>query len=270
MAWGRPDWHSIITMEGWDGTSFLPIKTDNVGQLLALMTGKFGGEFRTIALDDDGNIQAVLSGVSEVEGIVGVVQENSQREIQGENGGGLVTVAVDAQGRIISLMHGDFGGVIKTIAVDTNGVMKANLVAQDVAKLYAYVTSGKAETLAYEGTTNNMLIADGVMISEHGTILGGYCAMKIAGPAAPYDIEVKVDGDSLGKLLVSEWIELGHTKGNGFPFTVLTAPKSVGEWTVVQFAHDIAFDTSFQFLIHNNFDSIDYQCDVHYAVTPEA
>ncbi|GAH17198.1 unnamed protein product [marine sediment metagenome] len=153
MAWGRPDWHSIITMEGWDGTSFVPVKTDTLGQLLALMTGKHGAEFRTVALDDDGFMQAVLQGVSEVEGIVGVVQEDSKREIQGENGGGLVTIAVDGDGRIVAVMKGMTAGGLETIALDDTHAMKANLVAQDVAKLYAYVTSGKAETLSYSGTT---------------------------------------------------------------------------------------------------------------------
>lgn len=62
MASGRPDWHSIITMEGWDGLAFQPVKVDTAGQLNALMRGKYGELFRTVALDDEGFITAILKG----------------------------------------------------------------------------------------------------------------------------------------------------------------------------------------------------------------
>lgn len=225
MASGRPDWHSIITIEGWDGTDFQPIKVRETGQLFVLLQGIYNLLPKTVALDEEGYLYAILKGMT--------------------------------------------AGGLETVALDATHAIKANLVAQDVAKLYAYVTSGKSETLSFDRDTNNALTADGPTYAGHGTIQGGYIAFKGGADLAGYDVELKIDDVTHGKRTIQTWFELGHTRGNGYPFSIIAYPQDILEYVVFQFAHDIGFDTRFQFLIHNMFAVIPFYCDIHYATTPE-
>ncbi|MBA7656142.1 hypothetical protein ES703_64056 [subsurface metagenome] len=226
MASGRPDWHSLITIEGWDGNNFQPILVRETGQLFVLLQGIYNLLPKTVALDTGGYLYAILKGMT---------------------AGGLETVALD----------------------DTHAI-KANLVAQDVAKLYAYVTSGKSETLSYTGATSNMLTADGPSKSAHGTIQGGYVAFQGGVGLVGREVEFKIDGVTHGKHTIQKLLDMGHVKGRGYPFSIITCPGGGSEYVTFQFAYDIGFDTSFQFLLYNNFDVIAYHCDIHYALTPAA
>ena len=83
MPSGRPDWFGTIVSAGKYDTQFIPIAVDASGALVAL-----------------------LKGASVISGEVDVNQLDGVREVQGANGGGLVTFAVDASGALVALLKG--------------------------------------------------------------------------------------------------------------------------------------------------------------------
>jgi len=114
------------------------------------------------------------------------------------------------------------------------------------------------------------LMADGPSKSAHGTIQGGYVAFQGGVGLTAREVEFKIDGVTHGKHTIQKLLDMGHVKGRGYPFSIITCPGGGSEYVTFQFAYDIGFDTSFQFLLYNNMDVIAYHCDIHYAVTPSA
>jgi len=61
MASGRPDWYSSVAMHGKHNNDYITLAVDNLGNMLAKMTGLFGTTLKTIAVDTNGIMKANLS-----------------------------------------------------------------------------------------------------------------------------------------------------------------------------------------------------------------
>lgn len=61
MATGRPDWFGTIVSAGKYNSTYVPIAVDENGNLVALMQGEYGTVLKTIAVDEDGVMLANLS-----------------------------------------------------------------------------------------------------------------------------------------------------------------------------------------------------------------
>lgn len=71
---------------------------------LRIMSGKYGAQFKPVAVDSSGNIISVVKGLE---------------------GANLRTIAVDADGNIIGVFKGDYGGALKTLKTDSEGRLLA-------------------------------------------------------------------------------------------------------------------------------------------------
>jgi len=65
MASGRPDWYSSVAMHGkfaeeGEDDQYVTVAVDNLGKMLALMTGKLGDVYTPVAVDDQGIMRANL------------------------------------------------------------------------------------------------------------------------------------------------------------------------------------------------------------------
>ncbi len=73
-----------------------------------------------------------------------------------------IPIGLDETGAILALMKGAYDSVLKTIAVDSTGVMKANISVQDLAELimrpkYGAGTAGDIQVVCSAGTTTTLL-----------------------------------------------------------------------------------------------------------------
>ena len=69
--------------------------------------GKYGDTLKIVAVDTDGQIVSVIKGT--------------------DASGNVVTILVDAAGKMLAVMQGDYAGTPKTLAVDSDGRMQAIL-----------------------------------------------------------------------------------------------------------------------------------------------
>lgn len=102
MPSGRPDWHRIVVIEGYDGTQYIPVKTDDQGQLYALLKGHDGIQYIPIRVDSQGQIYALLKGYDGTQFVPLKTDSdgNIQAVLKADHAGTLVTVAADEQGFI--------------------------------------------------------------------------------------------------------------------------------------------------------------------------
>lgn len=92
--------------------------------------------------------------------------------ISGKHAANFVPIGVDANGNMIAIMQGDFGGAPQTIAVDAAGRMLANLSAQDlpaqiISPCYVYANSIESNTNVPSGvlTTIGTVNGQGIVYS---------------------------------------------------------------------------------------------------------
>lgn len=118
--------------------------------------------------------------------------------LSGQYDSTLVPVAVDVDGNLLSVMKGLFGAVLKTIAVDGDGVMKANLAVQDLERLVMRTSYGPVESASLVHMFGGVGRYDIVDLVGKGSILGGWVRHPTAVSHSNCAIEITLDGTSLG------------------------------------------------------------------------
>ena len=102
MSSGRPDFHPTMLLEGKYATSLIPVLVDALGQLFMIVTGLYAGAPKTLALDVDGRILAHLIGYDPAGAIYRTVSLDPNGNLialmKGLDGVTLRTIAVDASG----------------------------------------------------------------------------------------------------------------------------------------------------------------------------
>ena len=69
MSSGQPDWMNVTLLKGIDsGGNLLTIAVDDSGHMISVMQGDYAGALKTLALDSQGRIQAVLTDPEDVFG----------------------------------------------------------------------------------------------------------------------------------------------------------------------------------------------------------
>jgi len=162
MASGLPDWHRSVRLTGKYGTDYIPIVTDENGNLFAVFKGSDGVELRTVKVDADGSLLAKLVGGSVDVGTVSEVTDKD-RNILGSDGVDYRPVAVDSDGIMLSRLKGYDGSQLKDVLVDADGQIitvlrgqSGNYVAVDSS---GYLTSVLKGTDA-DGTLRSLLTDD--------------------------------------------------------------------------------------------------------------
>jgi hypothetical protein len=122
MGTGYPDWTRAIRLLGIDADGNpVTILVDEDGKLYSLITGQDAdGVLRAVRVDDDGQMVMVPRGASgsymdvDASGFLTTV-------MKGQYGANLRTLAVDAGGKLEAIIKGTDGAALRTIAVDTSG-----------------------------------------------------------------------------------------------------------------------------------------------------
>jgi hypothetical protein len=135
-----------------------PDFTNNV-RLLAIDPA---GELITIAADAAGRLITALYGSVSIDGPVDVNQTDLNRTMKGADGATLRTIVVDAAGRIVAVMTGNYGGTPTTLAVDASGNIVASIKGTDgtTARTILTDTSGRMLAVLRDPTSANFLAID--------------------------------------------------------------------------------------------------------------
>lgn len=223
MASGRPDWHSIVTISGKYNDFFKPILLDSEGNLIAHLSGWYGGASKDILLDAQGRIVVYLVG---------------------DFSGAPKEVAVDVGGKMITVIQGDKGaGVLKTVAVDDTGVMKAFTFpgSADVdTDTDVNVVDTASEDLLNISSKRGM-VKGGTLIS------GGTHGVSVAGNR----IIITIDTLEVYNQSVNEMYSNGSINGVGWPVSLTRFDNTWG-MCGFSFSIDIGFDDSIVIQYENN------------------
>jgi len=103
-------------------------------------------------------------------------------------------VAVDELGNMLAKMQGLFGAELMTLAVDADGIMKANLSVQDLIPLTVRSIYGAGERETYDAAVLSLDTTELINIAGKGVVYGGSIYLD-AGAAQGNDIvELWIDG----------------------------------------------------------------------------
>lgn len=156
---------------------------------IRIMSGKYGSQFKPVAVDTSGNIISVMKGA---------------------DGATLRTVAVDADGNIVGVFKGDYAGTLKTIAVDTEGRIQAVLTdPEDVFGNPHYMGAselasrlGSIRTFDRRGTTYWMDDFESSTLKWHSSTM-------LAGGSGAISTDTARNGDNSFKMVTDNTIHRG-------------------------------------------------------------
>jgi len=214
------------------------------------MHGKHLNDYITVAVDADGNMLGIMQG----EGPGGL------DTIALDAGGRLITVlrdpvndrylSIDGDGNIVSVIKGDFGGVLKTVAVDVAGNMKANLVVQDLPTQKVRPRYGDIHHKVL--TRNHPGIEDWDAtfgIVGAGYVLGGYLRHYAGVSQKTCYVEIIVDGVSYPTLTFSGLNDYSLDSYDKNPLYLLKYDDATFEY-VIGFPYIWTFESTFELTVH--------------------
>ena len=179
-----------------------------------------------------------------------------------------IPMAVDVNGALLALMKGAYNSALKTIAVDANGIMKANLSVQDLDFLTVRP--------AY-GAINHHYASDGVPTSTltslhsdtgRGMLLGGHCWWGAAGSVKSMKIHLIIDGDTITDDTVATFQEKSIFKENISPVYLAEYDDDFYAYTV-GLSRGITFESSFEIKAHHTYGSDVYVVhNIFWALVP--
>ena len=117
--------------------------------------------------------------------------------IHGKYGDDYITVNVDELGNMLAKMQGLFGADLKTIAVDTDGIMKANLAVQDINVLRVNPSYGRAYRIGSSTMVDSGDNIELVTTSGRGIVYGGFWYWGDAASARTAIPMLYIDGDAI-------------------------------------------------------------------------
>lgn len=248
MGFDKPDWYTSV-----------------------ILHGKYNSDHLPILVDEDGALISLLKGTSAISGEIGVNQLDSVREMQGENDGGLITIAVDGAGNIISVMKGDFSGALKTIAVDTDGIMKANLSAQALDFLTVRPSYGESVRKAgYEETVVEDEEATLITVAGRGAILGGQIrwSMVVDAPGALFG-RVYTENSLVCNTSVLDLYNYNIREGNKWPLFVAQYDPTSLTYSI-GISPGTTFETDLDIKVYNDgAETLEVWAELFYALVPD-
>lgn len=120
MPSGLPDWFKSVRLTGKYGLQLIPVAVDENGNLYAVIKGTDGTELRTVRLDADGYILSKLVGGTVDVGTISTV-EDKDRNIKGYDGADYRAIAVDPNGIMLARLKGFDGSQLRDVLVDDEG-----------------------------------------------------------------------------------------------------------------------------------------------------
>lgn len=179
-----------------------------------------------------------------------------------------VCVAVDAAGNMLGIMQGWDGAALQPIAVDAAGVMKANLVLQDLSFLTVRPAYGSAI-----GVESYDVIPDSVettvfSVVGQGVIYDGLLWTDCSGLPGNVSVRLYVDDNLFIDTLVSNLYNFKAYQGTPFKL-ILAQYNTVTDDYTIMFNAPITFESQFEVRIYQNTGvNVDFIPIISYALTP--
>uniref|UniRef100_A0A6H1ZNT6 Uncharacterized protein n=1 Tax=viral metagenome TaxID=1070528 RepID=A0A6H1ZNT6_9ZZZZ len=156
--------------------------------------------------------------------------------MHGKHNNDYITVNVDELGNMLAKIQGLFGATLKTIAVDTNGIMKANLAVQDLDYLNI-LSEGVGDVIATSNYGGNGIVVVHTVNPGKTLYLGLLIATLYINIGGNYWVGVRDDG------AVEQYHFLKGTSAVGQPTQVIAIPFSpvlkIGEdWDISLWSND--------------------------------
>jgi len=133
MASGRPDWYGSMSMHGKFGDDYKPVAVDSEGNLVAIMTGSDGVDSQVILTDASGRMISILYDPVNDRFIAIDSDGFLTTVLKGNDGGVLRTVEVDGGGRIVTVLRDPVND--RYLSIDADGYLVSVMKGLDGATL---------------------------------------------------------------------------------------------------------------------------------------
>lgn len=226
MSKDEPDYTKAVKIYAWNGTTLVPV-----------------------LVDTEGRIVMIPYGTLDVIGEVDVNQTDKAREIQGKDGVTLRTIAVDSSGNIVAVIKGEYGGILKTVAIDDKGYML-------IKQLPLLTFDRKGDIVLYDDFEDGL---NKCKFAGSGT--GAACAINMA-HVKRGSVSVKLTGGSTANywgrlshytpyLTLSKWgYEISFLLGELYDYALFSLECSTGSvWKIGRIKIDF---TNFKLQYYNN------------------
>ena len=162
----------------------------------------------------------------------------------------MIAIGVDVSGNIIAVMKGDYSDVLKTIAVDANGIMKANLSVQDLDFLTVRPAYGEAVeahgTEAISASSTETLKT----VTGRGVVIGGWFSFGIGQTHKSIECGIKTEGTVVQQEAASVLNGRKHYTPGCQPL-YLSLYDDIGFDYCVGISKGLTFETSFDMFVKN-------------------
>lgn len=137
------DLNTVKQIQGTDGSAYRTAKVDANGQFIMVPRGASGNY---MSVDASGFLSAILKGLKPDASLGSVAVDANGQLVMVPRGSSGNYMLVDAAGFLTAVLKGDFGGALKTIAVDDAGRMVG--VMANVSSAWGYTQNQSLADLA--------------------------------------------------------------------------------------------------------------------------
>lgn len=162
-----------------------------------------------------------------------------------------IPIAVDVNGNIIALIKGDEAGTLRTIAVDSGGIMKANLSVQDLDFLTVRPAYGQARGVVDSKACPNGQTTTLETFAGRGVMLGGWVKWGAAASQKTVELRVDIDGSEIVSLSAAELYVWGITVPGVTPTFVRLFDDDPEVNYVIAVQSGLTFESTIAFKIDN-------------------
>jgi len=230
-------------MKGVDpGSTLKTLAVDSNGQLIAILKGASGNE---VAVDVNGYLTAILKGYdgSSYKTIKTDSDGRIEALMKGLYNSTPTALKVDSAGRIIAMLNALYNTTETPLKCDANGNLKLNLTAQDLALLKQKPSYGGSILASYDGTVNSSTETTLFSDTGEGMVYGGYVYVLGGGYQNSGIVRLYIDGVKLTDTTFATLRDLGKINIGLNPLW-LSRYDNVNDRYCVCFGFGMTFDTS--------------------------
>lgn len=178
-----------------------------------------------------------------------------------------VCVAVDAAGNMLGIMQGWDGAALQPIAVDGAGVMKANLVLQDLSFLTVRPAYGSAIRVADGIAVPDSVETELWLVNHQGALIDGIVYALGDPDYRHVYLRIRIDGNLVLDNTFQEIMTFGASGRSSFRMSMIYFAL-VGSY-VAGFNQKLTFETSFSIHAYHELGAdVAVNWDCCYALTP--
>jgi hypothetical protein len=256
MTAGLPDWYRAVRLAGQKGGQLIPVAVDENGNLYAVIQGSDGVQLRTVKLDSEGQIVAIIKGSGNVP-VATDSEGNLQSVIKGFDGTQLRIVKTDSDGNLSAIVYAKLGNVLVPLQMDSLQNLKICIGSQELERILQAPNYGAARWVELSGSIGPGQTLNLATVYGKGIIYGGF--IWIANLSNPADLQfgMNLEGNTLWWLTVQNLYDFGIDREGAY-FFFLTRYNPNAQQYVIQFTGGITFGNYVAIYAYKNPGSTGY------------